>query len=206
MSRSRRPGGTRSRPTRRPPSPPPSTPDQPAADGARGWGYNVDYLIVARFGQVVPEYLRHLLGGTDQGKLDCREVGHRVTLPRDRHDAAQNYAGTFWLLVAFSAIAVFALQVIGVGAVNHMALQCVLPRIVSTLLIGLMTLAFAAALFAGIRRQWLDDPVVRRYSRQEVPGLATPKPYDWAISIAASVLGATAFWTGVADGIAKAAG
>jgi hypothetical protein len=54
--------------------------------------------------------------------------------------------------------------------------------------------------------RWLDDRLLRRRSQREVPGLATPKPYDWVIALAAAGLAAAAFWAGVADGIGTATG
>jgi hypothetical protein len=195
MSQSRRSG----RPLSRPPVEK-ATPPVPSA-GGRGWGYNLDYFLPARFGWLVPAFARRLLGGTDDGRADCRDVAHRSALPRDRHRAALDFASTFWLVLVFGALAVFALVVTGIGIVDHQLLRTAPIRAINSLIIGSMGLSMIAALIAGTRKRWLDDPVVVRHSRREIPGLANPKPYDLVISLVAGVLAALAFWAGVQDGI-----
>src|SRR5215475_5002193 len=91
--------------------------------GGRGWGYNLDYLIAARLGWVVPPFARRLLGGTEDGRAACRDVGRRVSLRPDRHRAALDFASTFWLVLAFGALGVFALVVSGLGIVDHQVLR-----------------------------------------------------------------------------------
>jgi hypothetical protein len=189
MSQSRRSGRSVSRP--------PVEKAPPPAVGGGGWGYNVDYLVPARFGWVVPEFARRLLGGTDDGRAACRDIARRAPLSRDRHRAALDFASTFWLVIAFGALAVFALLVTGIGIVDHQVLRAAPIRAISSLIIGSMGLSMIAALIAGTRKRWLDDPVVVRHSRQEIPGLANPKPYDGVISLVAGVLAVSAFWAGV---------
>jgi hypothetical protein len=99
---------------------------------------------------------------------------------------------------------VVALVVCGIAAVDHNLLGTVVARVITAVIGGAMTLSMIAALFSGVRMKWLDDPVALRYSKREVPGLATPKPYDWVVILAAGVLGAVLVWAGVADGIARA--
>jgi hypothetical protein len=159
-------------------------------------GYNVDYFLVARFGWVVPDIVRRLLGGTWEGESDCGDLGRRVVLPRDRQRAALEFASTFWLVLVFASFGLTVSVVCGLGAVDHRLLAGPLPSGAIAVFLGGMAFSMTAALFAGTRKRWLDDPVVRRHSRREVPGLATPKPYDFLVALAAGVLGAAASWAG----------
>lgn len=200
MSWLRRPGCSMSRPGAEQRRPPVAGPE---ACGSRGWGFNLDYFIVARLGRAVPAFARRLLGGTAEGESACRDAARRVTLPRDLHRAALEFASTFWLVLAFGRARPFPTRLSGVGAVNHHLLGNAPARGVSAAIIGSMGLSMTAALFAGTRKRWLDDSVVRRHSARDVPPLASPKPYDWVISVAAGLLAAAAFWAGV-DGVATA--
>lgn len=201
MSQSRRSGRPGSRPAKRQPTPPLPVPASPVE---RGWGYNLDYLLAARFGGIVPPFVRNLFGGTDEGESDCLEVARRVPLSRDRLREAMDFASSFWLFMVIVSVGLVALVVCGIAAIDHNLLGTVVARIITAVNGGAMTLSMIAVVFSVVRKMWLDDPVVLRYSKREVPGLATPKPYDWIIILTAGVLGAVLVWAGVADGIARA--
>ena len=152
----------------------------------------------------MPGFVRRLSNDTEQGEADCREFARRAVLPRDRHSVALQFASTFWLTAMVGALGLVV--VCAVDAVNHFLVGSAPVLGILAVFTGLMGLSAISALIAGTRRRWLDEPLVRRYSRREVPGLATPKPYDLVISVIAGVLAGVALWAGVAEGIAAANG
>jgi hypothetical protein len=170
-----------------------------ASDAGALWARvcNVDHLVAARMGWLVPAFALRRSGDGADGRAASLDLGRRVVVPPERHAAGLAFASTFWLVSMSIALLGFAAVVCGVGIVDHRLVGSGPVAATAAALIGWMGLSMSAAGFAGIRHRNLFDPVVRRWSGRDIPGSATPKPYDSVASLVAGFLAALVFWAGI---------
>jgi hypothetical protein len=170
----------------------------PEVRGRTGWGYNVDYLVAARLGWIVPPFMRDNKSDDDGDKAvwACEDIARRVALPRDEHRAGLKFARDFWLVAMFLCLLLSGAVITAIGLIDHTLLREAWARGLTGFGGGSMTASAIAAANVSARVRWLDGALATRYAKREVPSPANPKPYDFVIAL---IAGALAAWALIAS-------
>jgi hypothetical protein len=97
----------------------------------------------------------------------------------------------------FAALGLWLAEVVVIGFIDFGLLGSALARATTATLWGLLGFSATSMARAGDRAahcgpRWLDDLIEPRHT--PVPRSATPKPYDWIISLIVGVIAAAVFW------------
>ncbi len=156
-------------------------------------GYNLDYLLVAATGRIVPRFLLRRHHAAKQGRLSCRAVGLRRWLPLQQEAVAMQFASAYWDLMRLLFLVLWAVPLIVLGIVDHTLLGGGAIRAFLAVTFGAMFLSAMEYFLVYIRWHRLSDTDecwMDADGRLHHLRLYTTKPYDCLISIGTGLFAA----------------